>query len=274
MSAFPGELPAACLEKVRDACAGRVVAGALVLGSGLGRLLEVWPLLESLAGATLPGYPTSTVPGHASRVAVVRWGERAGLVFQGRVHFYEGYGRGDVTFAVRLAAALGADWVLLTNAAGAIDARLTPGTVMVVEDHLRLNLGGRIARGAAPGPTLRGAPYHPQRTEQLFRILAREGLRVVRGVLAGCLGPSYETAAEVEMARRLGTQAACMSTVIEAEEASRQGMEVAAVSLVTNLATGLAGGRLDHAEVVAMAAEVGPRLAQGLAAVVGEWTAN
>jgi purine-nucleoside phosphorylase len=193
-------------------------------------------------------------------------------VLQGRVHFYEGYGREAVTYGVRLAAALGARWMLLTNAAGAVDARLIPGTIMVVEDHLRILMGARPTRAVAPGPSMRGSVYDERRAEEAFRILSREGLRVMRGVLCGGLGPTYETAAEIEMSRRLGAHAACMSTVIEAEEAARRGMEVAALSLVTNLGTGLSARALDHEEVVAKAREVGPQLARAVAALIESWS--
>lgn len=266
-------IPAAACAPLRARLAGRPLAGAVVLGSGLGTLLEAWQPECTLAAEEIPGYPAATVPGHAGRVALVDWGGGAGLVFQGRVHFYEGRSRGEVTFAVRLAAALGARWILLTNAAGSLDPMLMPGSVLVVQDHVRLFLGARAARGAVPGPAHSGSPYAPARTEELFRTLSRAGLRTVRGVLVGGLGPSYETAAEVEMARRLGGSAACMSTVIEAEEARRCGLEVAAISLVTNLGTGLAGEPLDHAEVVAMAHRVGPPLARALDGLVRAWAA-
>ncbi|MCK4302928.1 MAG: purine-nucleoside phosphorylase [Candidatus Eisenbacteria sp.] len=265
------DIPEAALGQLRKACGGVEVVGAVVLGSGLGVLLESWKPEIRLQGEEITGYPHSSVAGHAGQVAVVRWGGRPGLVFQGRVHFYEGYHRSEVTFAVRLAAALGAKWLLLTNAAGAVDPLMIPGTVMVVEDHLRILLGPRASRGASEGRCLRGSPYNQRRVADAFRILSGEGLTVVRGVLGGGLGPTYETAAEVEMIRRMGAHAACMSTVIEAEEAARQGVEVAALSLVTNFCTGLSEGALDHAEVVSMAREAGPRLARGIAKLVESW---
>ncbi len=257
--------------------AGVPVAGAIVLGSGLGSLLDAWPVVTTVPGSEIPGYPTSTVPGHAGRLAIVRWGTddpRLGLVFQGRVHFYEGYGRAEVTFAARLAASLGSRWIVFTNASGSLDPGITPGTVLVVEDHIRiLTLGAGPLRGVRAGPILRGTLYHPKRTEDLFRSLSAGSLRVMRGTLMGGLGPGYETAAEVEMARRIGAQAACMSTVVEVEEAARCGLEVATVSLITNLATGLSAAPLSHEDVVEMAGRVGPRLAAALARVIERWEA-
>jgi purine-nucleoside phosphorylase len=265
-------VPDAAVAALRDALGGRPVAGAMVLGSGLGVLLEAWETERVLAAETIPGYPRSTVPGHAGRVGIVRWGEARGLVFQGRVHFYEGHDRPAVTFAVRLAAALGARWMLLTNAAGSADPRIAPGNVMVVEDHIRLFAGRRSGTGAVPGPARCGTPYSARMAEEAFRVLGEEGLRTLRGVLQGCPGPAYETAAEIEMMRRLGASAACMSTVIEVEEAWRLGMEVAALSLITNWATGLSPHALDHAEVVEMAGRVAPFMGRALDRLARLWT--
>lgn len=270
----PPPWPPETLAMLREDLGGRPLCGALVLGSGLGSLLEAWRPLAVHATEEVPGLPRGSVPGHAGQVAIVPWGRAAGLVFQGRVHFYEGFGRASVTAAVRLAAALGARWILLSNAAGAIDPLVLPGATVVIDDHIRLFVGGFAARASVAGPALRGSPYHTERTEQAFALLGREGLSVVRGVLGGGLGPSYETAAEVEMLRRAGATVACMSTVVEAEEAARLGLEVAALSLVTNLATGLSGQRLSHEEVVEMAARVGPRLARAVARLVETWAAE
>ncbi|MBD3236674.1 MAG: purine-nucleoside phosphorylase [Candidatus Eisenbacteria bacterium] len=264
-------VPAASLQRLRDLVRGPL-SGAVVLGSGLGGLLDRWRPEARLALSALPGFPIASVPGHPGSVALARFEAGAAvLVFQGRVHFYEGYPRAAVTCAVRTAAALGARWLLLTNASGSCEETTTPGSVLVIEDHLRLLMGPTAARGAVPGPPRRGSPYDPRRTEAAFRILGETGLRTMRGTLYGGLGPNYETAAEVEMIRRLGAQAACMSTVVEAEEGARLGLEVAALSLVTNYCTGLARGPLDHAEVIDQGARVGPELARAIDRLVRHW---
>ncbi|MFH1144050.1 MAG: purine-nucleoside phosphorylase [Candidatus Eisenbacteria bacterium] len=264
-------MPAAILSTLRDAFGDAPVAGAVVLGSGLGGLLEEWRPARILETAGIPGYPASGVAGHAGRLAMVEWGRARGLVFQGRVHFYEGYRRPDVTMNVRVAASLGARWILLSNASGSVDPLVPPGTIVVVEDHIRLLVGRAAAHGAMSGGPSKGSPYDTRRTEEAFAMLGREGLRAQRGILFGGLGPSYETAAEVEMIRRLGATVACMSTVIEAEEARLAGLDVAAFSMVTNLATGLAAGRLTHDEVVAAAKRIGPALARAIDRLVRSW---
>jgi purine-nucleoside phosphorylase len=269
-----GEALAAATACMREALGGARVAGAITLGSGLGPLLDAWDPERMLAADEIPGYPTSGVKGHAGRVAIVRWGEARGLVFQGRVHFYEGFSRPEVTFSVRLAAALGARWFVLTNAAGSADPLLAPGSVMVAQDHVRIFLGGHAAQGSVPGPARTGSPYHARRAEDAFRALAQEGVRTLRGVLHGCAGPSYETASEIEMMRRLGASAACMSTVIEAEEAWRLGMDVVVLSLITNWATGLASRPLAHDEVVEAAGKVAGPLSRALDRVARAWAAE
>ena len=259
------------LSALRERLQGARPAGAVVLGSGLGVLLDYWKPELSIDTRELPAYPRATVPGHQGRIALVRWGESAGLVFQGRLHFYEGRGRDEITLSMRIAAALGARWALLTNASGSVDPLVPPGTIVVVEDHFRLFLGGRAARPSLAGPCRIGSPYDPKLSEEAFTTLGREGLRVQRGVLFGGLGPSYETAAEVEMIRRVGATVACMSTVIEAEEAFRAGLAVAALSMVTNWATGLAGERLSHEEVMAAAKRIAVPLARGIDRLVRQW---
>ena len=274
-AAFPA---GGALAQARDAVLARLgpgpYAGAVVLGSGLGALLEHWAVEGDVDVATIPGAPAPGIAGHRGRLARVSWGAARGLVFEGRVHFYEGRRREEVTYAVRLAAALDARWVLLTNASGSVDRQVPPGTIVVVEDHVRVFIGHRSAWGAVAGPRGTGSPYDGARCEALFGALAGEGLRVRRGVLFGGLGPSYETAAEVEMIRRLGATVACMSTVIEAEEAARAGLEVAALSMVTNLATGLAAERLAHEDVVAAARALAPAFARAVDRAVRGWSAG
>jgi purine-nucleoside phosphorylase len=251
---------------------------AIVLGSGLGGVLErVTPKAPAGSGAdapsgadfetaTLPHWPRSTVPGHAGRLRLGYWGAMPVAMLAGRSHPYEGYGPDVVTLPVRVLAALGAQVLLLTNAVGATRTGLSPGSLMLVRDHLNFQhtRGLFLPEELAPAAD-RGAfgarPVYAERLARTLRDTAREQhIALEVGVLAGGLGPAYETASEVAMLRRFGADAACMSTVMEALVGAGLGLEVAAISCVTNAATGVALERLTHEEVLAVAGEARARL--------------
>lgn len=226
---------------------------AVVLGSGLS------DYARGLAGAVelpyegIPGFPQPQVAGHRGSLFSVPVGDRAVLVFAGRVHSYEGHDMHDVVFGVRTAVASGARRVLLTNAAGGVNAAFTPGDLVVIRDHLNL-AGENPLRGANDD---RLGPRFPDMTEvysehlreRLRAVFAARGLTPHEGVYAWFGGPSYETPAEVEMARRMGADLVGMSTVPEAIAVRHMGAEVAGISLVTNMAAGVSPTPLSHAEV-------------------------
>ena len=215
--------------------------------------------------AELGGFPPPTVPGHSPVVRSLTVGGQRVLVFLGRTHLYEGHPVEVVVHGVRTAVAAGCRVIVLTNAAGGIRAGYQVGQPVLIRDHL--NLTARSPLAGPPPPD--GYParftdltdlYSPRLREQARR--ADPGL--AEGVYAALPGPHYETPAEIAMLRGLGADLVGMSTVLEAIAARHLGAEVLAISLVTNLAAGLAPSGLDHAEVVA----AGPgRLGQdGLAA--------
>jgi len=226
---------------------------AVVAGSGwaeaTGRLGEV---VAEVAAADLGGFPAATVAGHAGTVASVEApGGRRVLVLRGRVHGYEGHPPAVVVHGVRMAAAAGCGVVVLTNAAGGIRAGLAVGAPVLVSDHLNLTgaspLSGRLAEGVPPRFVDLTDAYSPR-----LRALARAvDPTLAEGVYAGLAGPQYETPAEIRMLAALGADLVGMSTVWEAIAARHLGMEVLGLSLVTNLAAGLSGEALDHAEVLA-----------------------
>jgi purine-nucleoside phosphorylase len=217
-----------------------------VLGSGLGAIASSLEDGVSVEATEVPGFPPSRVPGHAGAVHVGRWGSCRTLVFQGRTHLYEGHTDDAVTLPVRTAGALGARFVLLTNAAGAVDSRLAPGSLLCARDLIDLFF--RRWSHARAGGT-RAVP-DPALGRLVGRAASAEGVALASGVLSGSMGPAYETAAEVRWLQRLGVHAVCMSTIPEAIAAGTLGLPVAVVSLITNHATGIAPGPLDHAEVV------------------------
>ena len=239
---------------------------ALVLGSGAGVLAEGVAWVASLPTEDIPGLPRSTVAGHSGRLLFGRWAGRAVVVAQGRAHLYEGYTAEEVTRVVRLFATLGAKSLVLTNAAGGISSRMTPGTLMLVEDQVNLQwqAPGRPGHGpSAPGHPrgLASRPvYSPDLLAKATRAAVNAGVHAERGILGVALGPSYETPAEIAMLERMGADAVCMSTAAEVAAANEIGLPVGCISCVTNWAAGKNPARLKHEDVTAGVAAVAPAL--------------
>lgn len=235
--------------------AAKSLDALIVLGSGLGDAASRWPAVASWSPGEIPGSVPSTVTGHAGSYLWARVAERNVLIQQGRVHLYEGGGLSSVLFATRLAYRLGARWLLLTNAAGGLDPSLEPGTILILEDQISLLLGRAVGRrnlSRPQGRFLTGSPFDRGWVRRLSSLADESGIACRRGILAGGLGPTYETAAEVEVMRRLGATAGTMSTVIEALEGRALGMRVGGISCISNMATGLSESPLDHDEVLAL----------------------
>jgi inosine/guanosine/xanthosine phosphorylase family protein len=232
----------------------------ITLGSGLGGVVDALDDAIVFPTTGLPHWPRSTVPGHAGRLALGHWQGVPVAALSGRSHRYEGYTLDRVTFAVRVMMALGARTLLFTNAVGAMNPEYRPGDLMLAVDHINF-IGKRglftpaeVAARRAGRPV--GGYYSGRLGEALLAAARDAGVHLHRGVLMGGLGPSYETAAEVRMATRLGADVACMSTVHEVMLAAQLGAEAASISCITNCATGLAAGPLAHAEVTEMADRV------------------
>ena len=241
---------------------------AVVLGSGWSPAADAIGTAETeIPLAELGGFPASTVPGHAPTVRSVAAGTVRVLVFLGRVHLYEGLSPATVVHGVRTAVAAGCRTVVLTNAAGGIRPGLSVGEPVLISDHL--NLTGRSPLAGPP-------PSIGQRFTDLtdlysprLRALAREAdPSLTEGVYAMMPGPHYETPAEITMLGRLGADLVGMSTVLEAIAARHLGAEVLGISLVTNLAAGLAGQSLSHAEVVEAGRASASRMGSLLAGIL------
>jgi len=222
---------------------------AVVLGSGWTPAADAIGAAEAeIPLAELGGFPPSTVPGHTPTVRSVTAGPVRVLVFLGRVHLYEGLSPAAVVHGVRTAVAAGCRTVVLTNAAGGIRAGLTVGEPVLISDHI--NLTGKSPLAGPPPPGGRFTDLTDLYSPRL-RALAREAdPGLAEGVYAMMPGPHYETPAEITMLGRLGADLVGMSTGLEAIAARHLGAEVLGISLVTNLAAGLAGHGLSHAEVV------------------------
>jgi purine-nucleoside phosphorylase len=235
----------------------------IVLGSGLGALAGELEAAVAIPFADLPGWPAASAPGHAGRLL---FGTLEGLpvvCLQGRLHLYEGHSPRLVVEPVLLMGRLGATGVLLTNAAGGVNASYPPGTLMIISDHINMT-GQQPLIGPnddAIGPRFPDLVnvWSPPLRALLHRAAAEEGIPVEEGVYVGLTGPSYETPAEVVMLRGWGADAVGMSTVLEAVVARWAGIEVVGISLVTNPGAGVTGLPLSHEEVLAAGVEAGPR---------------
>jgi purine-nucleoside phosphorylase len=238
---------------------------AVVFGSGLADAAARFAERTSVGFGDIPGLVPPTVHGHGGRLSVGEWSGAPALLFLGRLHFYEGHPWNVVTGTIRTAADLGVIRVVLTNAAGGISPALNAGDLMAIRGHFRLTdpdgwraLPPYGPRASGPlfawGPEARGPYiYSPRLISEMQSHEASAGRELPAGVYAALTGPCYETPAEIRALAKCGADAVGMSTAMEAEEAARLGLEVAAVSCVTNKAAGLGGATLDHAEVLANA---------------------
>ena len=263
------------------------VSTAIVLGSGLGAFADQIENAVRIPYAEIPGFARSTVEGHAGQLVL---GELRGVgvaVQQGRFHYYEGYDMEQVMLPVRAFGLLGVKNLILTNAAGSLNSDMTPGSLMLITDHLNC-LGVNPLRGPNDD---RFGPRFPDLTEVYDReflqiaseeadVIAQERLEngrdktltdfLHRGVYCALSGPTYETPAEIKMYRQLGADVVGMSTVPEAIGARHMGMRVLGISCITNLAAGMGDQPIDHSEVM----ETGVRVADVFKELLGRVVAR
>lgn len=239
---------------------------AVVLGSGLAGATAPFVERASIAFGDIPGLVPPSVHGHGGRLAVGAWDGVPALLFLGRLHFYEGHPLDVITGTVRTASALGATRVVLTNAAGGIHPSLEPGELMAIRGHLKLLAPG--AWKALASGTAEPQPYSPRLLDVLQAHERGAGRELLAGVYAALTGPSYETPAEIRALRACGADAVGMSTALEAEAAAGLGLEVAAISCVTNRAAGLSDASLDHAEVLTNAKLAAARMGELLGRLI------
>jgi purine-nucleoside phosphorylase len=246
---------------------------AVVLGSGLGALAGRLEAPAALPYERIPHWPPSRVVGHAGTLVVGAVSGRTVAALSGRAHVYEGHSLDRVTFPTRVMGLLGVRTLVLTNAAGGINQGFSPGTLMVIDDHINL-------MGANPlvGPNDdRFGPRFPDMTEVYsarLRALADQAAAAVavpvrHGVYVGLHGPSYETPAEIRFLRGIGADAVGMSTVPEAIVARHMGLEVLGISCITNPAAGVLPEPLVHDEVMEVARRVSGEFVRLLEAILG-----
>ena len=246
----------------------------IVLGSGLGGLADELEDPVAIPFADLPDWPAATAPGHVGRLLLGRLAGVPVVMLQGRLHVYEGNDPGLVVQPVLLMGRLGASTIVLTNAAGGLDPTFGAGTLMVIRDHINMTgrnpLLGPNADSIGPRFQDLTEAWSAALRERLHAAAGAEGIELREGIYIGLLGPTYETPAEVRMLRSWGGDAVGMSTVLEVIAARWAGLEVCGVSLVTNPGAGYTGELLSHEEVLAAAAEAGPRLARVIRRFVGD----
>src|SRR5690625_2500522 len=225
----------------------------LILGSGLGELAEEINHPVVIPYEEIPGFPVSTVKGHAGQLVIGELNGREVVAMQGRFHYYEGYHLDQVTFPVRVMKAIGAESLVVTNAAGGINTAFEPGDLMLITDHINFTgtnpLMGPNDDEMGPRFTDMSVAYDKEYRKIIQSVAAEQSLDLKEGVYIGFTGPTYETPAEVRMARTLGGDAVGMSTVPEVIVARHAGLRVAGISCITNLAAGMQES-LNHEEVV------------------------
>lgn len=246
----------------------------LILGSGLGVLADEINDPIKIPYEEIPGFPVSTVEGHAGQLVAGKLEGKNVLVMQGRFHFYEGYSLETVTFPVRVMKALGINELIVTNAAGGINTDFEPGDLMLITDHIN-NMGDNPLIGA--NLTSFGARF-PDMSEsynKALRAIAKVTaekleIKLQEGVYVGNTGPSYETPAEVRMLRVLGGDAVGMSTVPEVIVAKHAGMDVLGISCISNMAAGILDQPLTHDEVIETTEKVKSNFLNLVKAIVKE----
>jgi purine-nucleoside phosphorylase len=243
----------------------------LVLGSGLGALLEEIEQPIAIPFAEIPGFPPPSVEGHAGRMVAGLLEGREVLALAGRFHLYEGHPPEVVALPTRVMHALGVRTLLLSNAAGGLRPTFRAGDLMLITDHINLTwrnpLIGPTAAGEQRFPDM-SAPYDPDLLALARTAAVDAGVPLVEGTYLALAGPAYETPAEVRAYRLLGADAVGMSTVPEVIVARALAIRVAAVSCITNVHTGAPGPPLTHEEVLEVAARARARFARLVRAIL------
>ncbi|WP_026490599.1 purine-nucleoside phosphorylase [Butyrivibrio sp. XPD2002] len=235
---------------------------AITLGSGLGNYAEQIDVKCEISYSDIPGFPVSTVPGHAGKFIFGYVGKVPVVCMKGRVHFYEGYDISDVVLPARVMSRLGAEILFLTNAAGGINYTFDCGDLMLINDHISVFvrnplIGPNIEEFGTRFPDM-SCVYDKELREIILETALKNKIPLKQGIYAQLTGPSFESPAEIRMLRTLGADAVGMSTVVEAIAARHMGMRVCGISCISNLAAGMLNEPLSHEDVQKAADKTGP----------------
>jgi purine-nucleoside phosphorylase len=268
--------------QVREAAAfiaERVPDGAqigVILGTGLNGIAAAMKTEAALPYEDIPHYPVSTVLSHSGQLLAGTWSGRPILAMQGRFHLYEGYSARQISFPIRVLAALGIRLLILSNAAGGLNPLFSPGDVMVITDHINLTgqnplVGPNVEAWGPRFPDMT-APYSRRLRELAVAAALEAKVGLQRGVYVGVLGPSLETAAETRFLRSIGADAVGMSTVTEVITAVHAGLEVLGLSVIANVNLPDCYEPVPLAQIIANAESAGPRLTELLSRIFARLT--
>jgi len=246
----------------------------MILGSGLGQMAQQIINSEIIDYEDIPGFAVSTVEGHAGRLIAGQLMGQQVLAMQGRFHYYEGYPMEDIIFPVRVMRLLGADRLMVTNAAGGVNRDFKPGDLMIITDHINLMgynplIGRNVAELGVRFPGMSDA-YDKDLIIRAVKCAQRSGIETKQGVYCGVTGPSYETPAEIRMLGTIGADAVGMSTVPEVITAVHCGMKVLGISCITNMAAGILHHAPSHQEVLEVGKKVQDRFIMLLKEILKE----
>jgi purine-nucleoside phosphorylase len=245
----------------------------IILGSGLGGLVDLVDVETSIPYGNIPHFPQSTVEGHAGKLIFGKLGGKQVVMMAGRFHYYEGYSLDEVTFPVRVMKALGCETLIVSNAAGGMNRDYKIGDIVIINDHINLQpehpLRGKNDERLGPRFPDMSEPYNYAMIDLAMQIASEQGLEVKKGVYAGLQGPTFETRAEYHWLHVIGADLVGMSTVPEVIVAIHSGMKVFGASIVTDIGIREELNKITHEEVLAAANAAAPRLARLVAALVG-----
>ncbi len=248
---------------VRSVCDSKPRVG-IVLGSGLGNLSREIVVEQEIAYSDIPHFPVSTVEGHQGKLIFGTLAGQPVAVLSGRFHYYEGYSPDQVVFPIRVLKFLGVETLLLSNAAGGMNAAFRVGDLMIIRDHISFftvnPLLGKNESGLGPRFPDMSEPYSKELIRKARAIAARLGIPVHEGVYAGVTGPTFETRAEYKLLHIAGGDAVGMSTVQEVIAARHLGLSVFAMSVITDLGIREEENLITHEEVLQAAAAAEPKL--------------
>lgn len=251
---------------------------AVILGSGLGPLVNDIHQPTEIDYADIPGFPHTTVKGHAGKLVSGTLGGRQILAMKGRFHYYEGWDISQVVFHIRVFKLLGVSNLIVTNAAGGINTSFAPGDLMLIRDHISFFApsplrGENIDEFGPRFPDMCDA-YDPDAAAMTREIAGRRGIALKEGVYAFAQGPMFETPAEIRALRVLGADAVGMSTVPEVIMARHCGIKVLGISCITNMAAGVLEQKLSHEEVMETAGKIEKDFSWLVTQIVKEWNSG